>query len=159
MSIFVAMVVLAMTAINLSLSRSVTIARRHTWLRHLKYKQDLEDVSAILYDLLPPYYVELLIKSSGIGSFMPALPCRVVGLQVDISGLTQLSRKRDLVYGKRDLVYGKRDLLILAYLPAGGHRWLHAAVADRERAGAGHHRQLSLLPIRPRRVGARPVQD
>jgi class 3 adenylate cyclase len=62
------------------------------WLRHLLYKCEQQDISAILFDLLPPYYVELLIKSSGIGTTLPVLQCRVVGLQFDIVAFTQLSQ-------------------------------------------------------------------
>ena len=77
---------------NLSLSRTVHKNERRTWLRHLLYKREQQEISAILFDLVPPYYVRLLIKSSGIGTIVPALKCRVVGLQFDIAGFTQLSQ-------------------------------------------------------------------
>ena len=91
-SIFVACVVVAFVCINLSLSRTVQLNERRTWLRHLLYKREQQDISAILFDLVPPYYVELLIKSSGIGTTLPVLQCRVVGLQFDIVAFTQLSQ-------------------------------------------------------------------
>jgi class 3 adenylate cyclase len=91
-SIFVACVVVAFVCINLSLSRTVQLNERRTWLRHLLYKREQQDISAILFDLVPPYYVELLIKSSGTGTTLPVLQCRVVGLQFDIVAFTQLSQ-------------------------------------------------------------------
>jgi class 3 adenylate cyclase len=91
-SLFVTCVVVAFVCINLSLSRTVQLNERRTWLRHLLYKCEQQDISAILFDLVPPYYVELLIKSSGIGTTLPVLQCRVVGLQFDIVAFTQLSQ-------------------------------------------------------------------
>jgi class 3 adenylate cyclase len=91
-SIFVPCFVFGITSMNLSLSRTVHKNERRTWLRHLLYKREQQEISAILFDLVPPYYVRLLIKSSGIGTIVPALKCRVVGLQFDIAGFTQLSQ-------------------------------------------------------------------
>ena len=54
--------VLGMTMSNLRVASSVSTSERKVWLRQFFFRKELEQLAAILFDLVPPHYAVQLIK-------------------------------------------------------------------------------------------------
>ena len=54
--------VLGMTMSNLRVASSVSTSERKVWLRQFFFRKELEQLAAILFDLVPPHYAMQLIK-------------------------------------------------------------------------------------------------
>jgi class 3 adenylate cyclase len=68
----------------------VSRSKRKLWLRTCLQKQELDRLLKILFDLVPSKYALQMVHGCGNP---PTSRCRVVALQLDISGFTKLSQE------------------------------------------------------------------
>ena len=76
---------------SLVLSFLIAKRKRKLWSKHDQSKKELDRLLDIFFDLVPPKYSMALIKGCGLNK-VPSSYCRVVALQLDISGFTVLSQ-------------------------------------------------------------------
>ena len=91
--IHVAVVLVLQVVLNLGLSRNLSWYRRKSWLNLRVVQKSTKDLGQILFDLIPPGYALQLIKNelSDSKTLFESGNFRVVALQLDICGFTNLS--------------------------------------------------------------------
>jgi class 3 adenylate cyclase len=89
----VAVVLVLQVVLNLGLSRNLSWSRRKSWLNLRVVQKSTKDLGQILFDLIPPGYALQLIKNELSDSkiLFESGNFRVVALQLDICGFTNLS--------------------------------------------------------------------
>jgi class 3 adenylate cyclase len=145
-----AVVLVLQVVLNLGLARNLSWYRRKSWLNLRVVKKATQDLGQILFDLIPPVYALQLIKNelsdSKILSTMESGNFRVVALQLDLCGFTNLSsslRPASLANAVHrlfsdfdDAVLGRNlfkvDTIGDAYIVVG---WLHRSSAQKEDFG------------------------
>jgi class 3 adenylate cyclase len=94
-SIHVAVVLVLQVVLNLGLARNLSWHRRKSWLNLRVVHKSTQDLGQVLFDLIPPVYALQLIKNELSDSkILTPMECgnfRVVALQLDICGFTNLS--------------------------------------------------------------------
>jgi class 3 adenylate cyclase len=153
LSVPVIAILVLQVVLNLGLARNLSWFTRKSWLNLRVLQKSTKDLGQILFDLIPPVYALQLIKNELSGSKISfeSGDFRVVALQLDICGFTQLSSSlspaslanavHKLFSDFDDAVLGRHifkvDTIGDAYIVVG---WLHRSSSQK----AGSFLSLSL---------------